>query len=1600
MIERPRTSLLLSLLFMICLHPRARADVFSNVPEAAGYTLIYDLSPPENGNFTGNNVIPYTEDNSQTVLLNGFDRVAYYLELVTGTTTNWVYVSMDDFSHGSLKAVGLPHSTHNPVRHWGIVENMNVVSAAGAGVTTGTGIQTGNIEFWPSNYGGGNDKGIPNATSAWDWGDGGSSTASGYSSFQVHNHGVPEVIFAYNRWGNSGGPDCLGIGTAPSGNADYTFADNADSYSARRLQILVRERSGDPDTLAATVRSRVSEAATFELVQDLSIPTGGLSFNYATIPFTVDRAGSLVPSLGRLAYYLELDSEWVYVSMDAFSENPAQIGVPSGGANGNGGVTIQQLVTNMNVYAGGGAEALVATGTTLQTGNVEFWHRNYSQGNAIGIPGASGSTFDFGDTVSGSGDYGSMQLHNHGAGETIMSFSRWGSSGVNAALGFGNNPSGFPDWTHRETAQLYTTRRLQVLVQPRVYANVAEASDYVVVYGLEIPYRAAFRNSTPVPYTIDKSGTALEHGFDRVAYYLELDNGSGLEWVYVSMDDFTGGSLQAIGIPHNVDNPVAHWGIVNNMNVYASVGAGVTTGTGIRTGNIEMWPSNYNGNNGKGIPNSGSGYDWGDGNFNTSAGHGSFQIHNHGVPEVLFGYCNWGGNTGGQNGLGIGTQSGTTDWTSGNNTDSYVIKNLFILVRPRASAVDPDALATTVRSRVPEAEDYELVQDLHIPDGNLRYNSGFVPYNLDRRSEIFPSIGRIAYYLELDSDWVYVSMEGHTRDVTELGVPSGGPNGNGGTAFQQHLTNMNVYASTGAGVTTGTVIQTGNIEFWPWDYTAGNGIGIPGASGTTYDFGDTLGGGGNYGSMQVHNHGAAETIFSFSRWGSHSSGQSALGIGNNPGTHPDWTHQENANSYSTRHLQVLVQYGPQGHVPEAADYEIVYALAIPNVGNFRNSNPVPYAIDNSDMLLEDGFDRVAYYLEIDTGSGLEWVYVSMDDFSGQSLTRLGLPHNTDNPVAHQRIVNNMNVYASSGANVTTGTGLDTGNIEMWPGNFDGINAMGIPNASNAAGNRDFGDQNAGGVGAGYGSFQVCNHDLDGTGPGTAGEVIFAYNRFGNTGTSDLGTGNDPNTARGLYNTDWTFAQNANSYTIKNLFVLVRPRAVDPNTLAAPLRERVPESEDYELVYDLSIPTRANWNYTSIPYTVDRSAVVPPSFGRIAYYLELDSAWAYASMDAFTQDPGAIGVPSGGVNGNGNIVIRQFVTDMNVRASSGSSVVVGDGIETGNIEFWPRSYGGNNTLPVPNATGSYDFGDDPSGSGDYGSMQLHNHDTDGAGPGTSGQTIFSYSRWGNSLGNESGLGFGNRPSGDPDWTHADNAGTYTTRRLQVLVLPRVFDDVSGAQDFSLLYLLEVPTNAPTDFHANGVPYTIDRSEELSGLRLHRVAYYLELKKPGGNREWVYAEFDPFTQDVTKLGVPNSDVGRVWQRNVRNLTVYAGGGAEARVTTGTRITTGNIEFWPNNYGPANEASVPGASGSAYDFGDDVNEGVTSGHGSMQVHNHGAAEVIFAYNAWGSSGSIGELGIGSQGAAEPDWTFNDNANQYEIANLYVLIQTPPPISQFILR
>lgn len=200
-------------------------------------------------------------------------------------------------------------------------------------------------------------------------------------------------------------------------------------------------------------------------------------------------------------------------------------------------------------------------------------------------------------------------------------------------------------------------------------------------------------------------------------------------------------------------------------------------------------------------------------------------------------------------------------------------------------------------------------------------------------------------------------------------------------------------------------------------------------------------------------------------------------------------------------------------------------------------------------------------------------------------------------------------------------------------------------------------------------------------------------------------------------------------------------------------------------------------------------------------------------------------------------------------------------------------------------------------------------------------------------------------------------------------------------------------------SGGVPYDTNNSGSIVPGSYDRVAYVLEVQSGAGPDQYVFASFDPQSAVASLLGVPNITSGEFYQQNVNNLHVLASAGAP--VTTGVFTgPSGNLEFWPSDYGTTNTAAVPGASDAVYDTGDQPFGG--NGYGSMQIHNHntgGANEVLIAFNQWNGGG--GELGIGNQvgGSGHPDWTFSGNAGSYTIKDLQVLVHVPEPASLTLL-
>jgi sialate O-acetylesterase len=106
--------------------------------------------------------------------------------------------------------------------------------------------------------------------------------------------------------------------------------------------------------------------------------------------------------------------------------------------------------------------------------------------------------------------------------------------------------------------------------------------------------------------------------------------------------------------------------------------------------------------------------------------------------------------------------------------------------------------------------------------------------------------------------------------------------------------------------------------------------------------------------------------------------------------------------------------------------------------------------------------------------------------------------------------------------------------------------------------------------------------------------------------------------------------------IATALALVAP-LLSPQAHASAI-QYIPEASSYTLAYSLAIPNSSAFNFNAVSYAVDNhTGIANGSFSRIAYYMELQRAggeliYAYASMDAFTNDASKIGVPSTGSGG--------------------------------------------------------------------------------------------------------------------------------------------------------------------------------------------------------------------------------------------------------------------------------------------------------------------------------------------------------------------------------
>ena len=211
----------------------------------------------------------------------------------------------------------------------------------------------------------------------------------------------------------------------------------------------------------------MEEVNQYRLVYDLNIPASmpHMGWDSQGPYYAINRARQMAGcGIGRVAYWLETKDvngkyDWVWVSLDTFTDDPAKIGFPTR----RSGALFQQKVKNLRIWSNN-ATIVNRTGELVEEGNIEFWPNSYGKESRLGLPGANDNAYDFDDKIGGS-LYGSMQIHDYQNGCTIFGINHWASGtpyfGVGTCATAGN-----ADWTSVSTS--YSYAKLQIYLMDDV----------------------------------------------------------------------------------------------------------------------------------------------------------------------------------------------------------------------------------------------------------------------------------------------------------------------------------------------------------------------------------------------------------------------------------------------------------------------------------------------------------------------------------------------------------------------------------------------------------------------------------------------------------------------------------------------------------------------------------------------------------------------------------------------------------------------------------------------------------------------------------------------------------------------------------------------------------------------------------------------------------------------------------------------------------------------------------------------------------------------------------------------------------------------------
>ena len=393
-------------------------------------------------------------------------------EMVTANLTGIPSASRHRFRITPIGSVDGPSTVVEPVAKGGD----NVTLVGDDVVHTYTTVGSGNFRLREPRtasilvVGGGGGGG----GTSWGGGGGGGRVLSGVGVALTPSDAIPVTVGAGGsggqnipatpsaRSGSNGGQSAFGTVVAPGGGGGGGAGWELPTYTGRGSDGGSGGGTGEHGTNIQ--RSGQLIYATTNPTRSASaiVYTSGFGNGASDAAATFDNSST---SITTVTYRMEVSvadvARFAEVRFDAWSGLTARdLRVPDL-ASGNV-FTLRRFVENMSVDSNMAADVSaksqgVVTGTG-RTGYLEIWPTDYAAGTrSDGPSGASGTLYDFNDTQSAGGNYGSFQVHDvttPGSGSTVLAWNRHADS--SAEVGLGNHKGTHPDWTFSQLNSLRT----------------------------------------------------------------------------------------------------------------------------------------------------------------------------------------------------------------------------------------------------------------------------------------------------------------------------------------------------------------------------------------------------------------------------------------------------------------------------------------------------------------------------------------------------------------------------------------------------------------------------------------------------------------------------------------------------------------------------------------------------------------------------------------------------------------------------------------------------------------------------------------------------------------------------------------------------------------------------------------------------------------------------------------------------------------------------------------------------------------------------------------------------------------------------------------